>query len=206
MTVPSREEAVRLLLSLDPPAWHLRHSRAVAEVAAWLARRIAQSSSAPRLDRRLVETAALLHDVDKALPKGARRPGMRHGEAGATWLAEHGHPELLEAVSLHPVTVLVTADGAAALARAPLEVRVVAYADKRARQRVVAMTDRFARWTRRHRDGWSPETTAVVWGRARDLEREVCGLAACRPEDVARLAWTGPALASARATIVRATP
>lgn len=196
MTVPSREEAVRLLLSLDPPPWHLRHSRAVAEVAAWLAHRVARAAPERRIDRRLVESAALLHDVDKALPKG-RRPAARHGEAGALWLAEHGHGELFEAVSLHPVTRLLADRGAAALARASLEARIVAYADKRARQRVVSMADRFERWTRRHQGGWSPEVAARIWHRAQALEIEVCGLAGCPPEDVARLAWTGPALAAA---------
>jgi hypothetical protein len=198
MTVPSREEAVRLLLSLDPPMWHLRHSSAVAEVAAWLAHRIARSSPERHLDRRLVETAALLHDVDKALPKVARPP-LRHGAAGSAWLAAHGHGELVEAVSLHPVTRLVTDAGAAALGRASLEARIVAYADKRARQRVVSMADRFERWTRRHQGGWSPEVAARIWERAQVLETEVCGLAGCRPEDVTRLGWTGPVLAAALA-------
>src|SRR6266571_2941707 len=66
MTVPSRSEAASLLLSLDPPAWHERHSRAVAEVAGWLAARAQRAGRT--VDRRLVEAAALLHDVDKVLP------------------------------------------------------------------------------------------------------------------------------------------
>ncbi len=45
MSVPSRRAAAALLLSLDPPAWHLRHARAVAEVAAFLAARAAARAS-----------------------------------------------------------------------------------------------------------------------------------------------------------------
>src|SRR5262245_4196584 len=63
MTVPGRVEAASLLLSLDPPTWFLRHARAVAEVAGFLAARIDDDGVA--VDRRLVEAAALLHDVDK---------------------------------------------------------------------------------------------------------------------------------------------
>src|SRR4051812_525875 len=66
MSVPDRVEAARLLLRLQPPPWHLRHSRAVAETAAWLAARIA--ARAIPVDRRLVESAALLHDIDKLIP------------------------------------------------------------------------------------------------------------------------------------------
>ncbi len=61
MTVPGRVEAAELLLSLDPPTWFLRHARAVAEVAGWLGARIAAAGTT--IDRRLVEAAALLHDV-----------------------------------------------------------------------------------------------------------------------------------------------
>ena len=66
MTVPGRVDAAALLLSLDPAPWALRHARAVAEVAGWLAARAAGRGTA--VDRRLVEAAALLHDVDKLLP------------------------------------------------------------------------------------------------------------------------------------------
>ena len=69
--MPGRVEAASLLLSLDPPPWFVRHARAVAEVAGWLAARIETRGVA--IDRRLVESAALLHDVDKALPPTTRR-------------------------------------------------------------------------------------------------------------------------------------
>jgi hypothetical protein len=55
-----------MLLSLDPPPWHLRHARAVAEIAGWLAARA--EARGLGVDRRVVEAAALLHDVDKILP------------------------------------------------------------------------------------------------------------------------------------------
>lgn len=197
MTAPSREEAVRLLLSLDPPAWHLRHSRVVGEVAGWLARRIALANPSLQIDRGLTEAAGLLHDVDKALPR-AHRTDLRHGAAGARWLCDHGHPELAEPVSLHPVTVLATEAGLAALAAASLEARVVAYADKRGRQRMVSMEARFARWTQRHPKGWSARVVAETWQRAVALEGEICALAGCAPDEVRRLAWVGPAVARAR--------
>src|SRR5436309_1608109 len=104
MSVPDRVEAARLLLSLNPPPWHLRHSRAVAETAGWLAARIAARGVPVRRD--VVEAAALLHDVDKLLPLDDPAKALSHGDAGADWLTRHGHPELARAVANHPVTRL----------------------------------------------------------------------------------------------------
>lgn len=149
MSIPGRAEAVALLLSLDPPAWHLRHSRAVAEVAAWLAARAADRGLT--VDRALVESAALLHDTDKALPRDDPLRALPHGEGSARWLAAHGFAELAPVVVGHPVSRL--ADEAwwrRWNAEASLEARLVAYADKRAGQRLESMAARFASWRRRY--------------------------------------------------------
>ena len=127
MTVPDRIEAARLLRSLEPPDWLLRHSRAVAEVAAFLAARTAQHGG--HVDRTLAETAALMHDTDKALPATDPLRRLPHGYGSARWLAERGHDELGPAVEHHPVTRLL--DGAwfdAWLRGSRLEDRIVAYA------------------------------------------------------------------------------
>lgn len=220
MSVPSREEAARLLLSLDPPDWHLRHSRAVAEIAGWLALRVERTgwgsaargsaargahrrpSGASTVDRGVVEAAALLHDVDKAMSASART-AIAHGEAGAAWLRGLGFPELEEAVVLHPVTLLVDRRGTDRVLHASIEARIVAYADKRAGQRLESMASRFAGWRRRHPhsrggDGWDPRMAATAWQGAAELERGVCELTGCRPDDVGRLRWTGAAFAAAR--------
>jgi predicted hydrolase (HD superfamily) len=197
MTVPGRVEAAELLLSLDPPAWQVRHARAVAEVASWLAARI-ETRGGP-IDRRLVEAAALLHDVDKALPRTDPAKRLAHGEGSADWLARKGHPELGGAVAAHPVTRLLDRDWAERLlTAAPVEWHVVAYADKRAGQRLESMTARFASWRRRYPDSWSAAELAAVERRAAELEAIVCRAAGARPDDVRRLAWVGRALHEAR--------
>jgi hypothetical protein len=192
MTVPGRVEAAALLLSLGPPAWFLRHSRGAAEVAAWLAAR--GEAAGVGLDRRLVEAAALLHDVDKLLSDGDPASRLPHGEGSAEWLARHGHPELGPAVIGHPVTRLAADRAEAWLRSASLEERIVAYADKRAAQRFMSMDERFARWHRRHRGGWSTQKPALVASRAKRLEAGVCRACGVKPDEVRRLRWTGSAL------------
>jgi hypothetical protein len=205
MTVPGRVEAASLLLSLDPPVWFIRHARAVAEVAGWLAVRIRANGVA--VDRRLVETAALLHDADKVLPAGDPVRALPHGEGSAAWLTQRGHPELAEAVAGHSVTRLLDRDAFDRWAdSATHEERIVAYADKRAGQRLEPMDARFAAWRRRY--GAPPSDREAVardegsWrpvrARADRLEADVCRAAGVAPWEVGRLAWTGEALRAAR--------
>jgi putative nucleotidyltransferase with HDIG domain len=198
MSVPTRTAAAAVLLELDPPPWAVRHARAVAEVAGWLAARIAARGTT--VDRRLVETAALLHDVDKILPPDDPARALPHGDGSAAWLSARGYPELARAVANHPVTRL--ADDARYrtwAAFASREERIVAYADKRAGQRLVSMEARFASWSKRYPRGWDEATAAKVRARATRLEADVCRAAGVRPDEVRRLAWTGPALRRARA-------
>ena len=175
MTVPSRSAAAALLLSLDPPPWALAHARAVAEVAAWLARRI-EAQGMP-VDRRAVEAAALLHDVDKLLPPDDPARALPHGDGSAAWLTRHGHPELARPVAGHPVTRLV--DGEAHrrwAAFASREERIVAYADKRAGQHLESMAARFA--------SWAPTLPGDL-GRTRPGARSTRARRAWRPTSVA---------------------
>lgn len=208
MTLPGPVEAASLLLSLDPPPWLLRHARAVAEVAGWLAARIDAQGVA--IDRRLVEAAALLHDIDKALPPDDPAYALPHGEGSAAWLTQAGHGELARSVASHPVTWL--RDGERFhhwAAFASREERVVAYADKRAGQQLESMVARFASWRRRYppmtgeaRDGaWDEAAFAAVRSRATWLEADVCRAAGVAPHEVRRLAWTGPALRRARRSL-----
>jgi len=204
MTVPGRVEAASLLLSLEPEAWFARHSRAVAEVAGWLAARIAERGLA--VDRRLVESAALLHDADKALPVHDPMRALPHGEGSAAWLTAAGHPELARAVARHPVTRL--RDGETFrwwAAFASREERIVAYADKRAGQRLDSMDARFASWRRRyplsapgHNGAWDDAAYVAVRRRAERLEADVCRAAGVAPDQVLRLRWTEVALRAAR--------
>ena len=197
MTIPSRSEAAHLLRSLDPPEWFLRHACAVADVASWLALRATANGRA--VDRPLVDVAALLHDIDK-LPAAGAPAALRHGDGSAAWLEARGWPELAAVVRDHPVTRLAEPDYEAWVHAAPLEARIVAYADKRAGQRLEPMTRRFAAWHRRYpTGGWDDAVAALAEARARELERVVCAAAAVDPADVRRLRWSRRALWEAAA-------
>jgi hypothetical protein len=212
MTVPARREAASLLLSLDPPEWYLRHACAVADVAGWLAAAI--NARGGHVDAAAVEAAALLHDVDK-LPAVGRSSGVRHGEGSAAFLESRGLPELAVLVRDHPVTRLAGDEDRIRLLAAPLEARIVAYADKRAGQHLQTMEQRFGSWRRRYpitpaearagegdprppkRAAWTDEEVARIQSRAEELELEVCRAAGIEPPDVHRLRWSRRSLREA---------
>jgi putative nucleotidyltransferase with HDIG domain len=174
----------------------MRHATVVAELASFLAYR-AQAHGL-RVDRRLAETAALLHDVDKAFRDDDPRKRLPHGRAGAEYVAAAGHPELARAVASHPVMRLGEDDAETWLVEAPLEERIVSYADKRGTQRVVSLDQRFERWHRAH-----PGKTAwldVAHERARRMEAVLCEEIGVAPGEIERLRWVGEAQARSAST------
>jgi predicted hydrolase (HD superfamily) len=190
MSIPSRTEAAAILRGLAPNEKLLNHSAAVAEVCAFLCAALTRNGVALSSD--LAEGAALLHDLDKALPTGDPYRTLGHGAGGAAWLRDHDLGELAEAVTSHPVWVLGRAESYEAWAAGiSLEARLVAYADKRAVQDLVSLHDRFERWNRRYPGN---PMEPIAHKRARRLEREICAAAGIGRDDVARLPWVDAAM------------
>jgi putative nucleotidyltransferase with HDIG domain len=194
MAIPSRLAAAGLLLALRPMDGILEHSMVTADVASFLAD--AAGRVGHPVDQALVETASLLHDLDKALPADDPLRALGHGHAGARWLEANGHAELAPAVDTHPVGRLVERPYAEWVTVTTLEQRLVAYADKRSQRRVVTLDERFARWVRKHPE--SEEQLRLARQRAAELEAEICDLAHVRPDEVRRLAWAEDAVRMAR--------
>ena len=122
-----------------------------------------------------METAALLHDLDKALATDDPLRTLGHGHAGARWLIDRGFGELAPAVDSHPVGRLNDGPYEDWVRSTTIEQRIVAYADKRAHQRVVTLDRRFGRWTRRH-----PENAlGLVMARERAALLEAEDLRSC---------------------------
>lgn len=140
-----------------------------------------------------MESAALLHDIDKLLPADHPLKPLGHGDAGARWLAERGYEELARPVANHPVSRLSDEARYQRWASfASREERIVAYADKRAEDRLVSLDERFQGWAQRY------PAVQVARARADRLEHDVCSAAGVAPDQVGRLRWAGPALARAR--------
>lgn len=117
------------------------HSEGVRRVAA-AAALLVRKAGIPT-DVRLVEIAALLHDIDKL---ETRASGERHGIVGARWLTERGFPELAVPVASHPLMCLLDEE------RYPIgwPSVLVSLADKHVTGRFVSIDERLDDMARRH--------------------------------------------------------
>jgi putative nucleotidyltransferase with HDIG domain len=181
------DDARRLLASLDLPRGIVVHSEGVAAVAAEAALMV-QQAGIP-IDVRLVEVAALLHDIDK--PETRHDPDQ-HGRAAARRLSEMGHPDLAVPIASHPLACLLDEE------RYPIgwPSVIVALADKHVAQCFVTIDERLDDMASRY-----PEYRGAIESARRPahaLEQELADVLGATVADVVerlRAAWQAAAAA-----------
>lgn len=133
MTIPSRQECLAIMKRESMPPHIQKHCFTVARIALYLGGLL--NRNGVRLDLRLVESAALLHDIAKA---PSLTTGESHGHLGAEMLLKMGFAPLAPIVRDH-----VYLDASAV--EAPLtETVLVNYSDKRVKHdQVVTIAERF---------------------------------------------------------------
>ena len=181
MVVPGRDQAMQLLDSLDLPDGIVVHSHGVARVAAEAARLVA-TAGVP-VDVRLVEVAALLHDIDKL---ETRQGEGIHGQVAAERLAAMGFEELMAPVASHPVTCLLD-DRCFPRGWASV---IVSVADRHVAQAFMTIDERIDDMKVRH-PAYAADLDAARRP-ANALEIELCDAAGLPPDDVVerlRTAW-----------------
>jgi hypothetical protein len=195
MSIPTRVEAAAILARVVTKQRLIDHLASSAEVCAFMC--AAMKERGVDVNSDLAESAALLHDIDKALPPDDPYRELGHGAAGGQWLIDHGYAELADPVRRHPVTLIADAPSYEEWSAAnSLEAKLANYSDKRSLQDLVSLDERFERWYRRYPDD---PRTAVAHDRFRRLEGELCALAGVTPDEVERVAWVDGALRQARA-------
>lgn len=181
------DDARRLLASLDLPHGIVVHSEGVAAIAAEAALMV-QQAGIP-IDVRLVEVAALLHDIDK--PETRDDPDQ-HGRAAARRLTEMGHADLAVPIVSHPLACLLDEE------RYPIgwPSVIVALADKHVAQCFVTIDERLDDMARRY-----PEYRGEIESARRPahaLEQELADVLGASVLDVVarlRVAWETSAAA-----------
>lgn len=182
MKIPSRKEACRLLCDMEMLAHIQDHSLQVCSVALFLADRLKPSGI--RLNRDLVESAALLHDITKTRSLATRE---NHAHTGGALLAAMGYHEVGDIVRQH--VMLDDYDGGGP----PAEAHIVNYADKRVlHDKVVSLEKRKAYILERY--GTEPAARQRIlhmWEKTEQLEHRIFDYLSFLPYDLGKLIETG---------------
>jgi putative nucleotidyltransferase with HDIG domain len=162
--IPAKSECYRLMSQMGMLEHIARHSLQVCEVAMALADALPEGPR-PR-DRKLIQAAALLHDITKTR---SFQSGENHAESGGRHLREIGFPGVGEIVRQHVRLDAYRWEGPVT------ETEIVNYADKRVlHDRIVGLQERMNYILDRY-GGRIQERERIRWliGRTRELEFKI---------------------------------
>lgn len=185
MNIPTREECLKLLNEYKVNESIQRHSKAVAKVAVFLAKKLKENGV--EININLVEAAGLLHDSLKAVSfthfEGlseeelkktkelqAKYPETGHAEAAYLELKDK-YPEVARVVRVHTPKHILQAT--------TLEEKLVNYADKRVlHDKIVALKDRAKHYREKYGFIMSDET-AMAYAK---LEKQIFDTIGIQPD------------------------
>ncbi len=171
-------DAWRILLEANPPAWVLRHSAAVARLAVAMAR-LARQQGHP-IDIEIVHAGAILHDVGRSITQD-----VRHASLGADLLREHHNIE----ANLTAIVERHTGGGIDAQEARKLGLPERNYIPHTLEEKLVCHADNLyagdKRVTMEHqREKYLARDLASAWTRIEALHTEITAILGIDPQEV----------------------
>lgn len=179
--IPTDDQITALWDTYHVPLQKRQHLTLVDRVALFFAKKIQEKISQP-IDEKLLHAAALLHDIDKAVPPIA---GERHPDTAVRILENEGMGEVVRLVRKHPLHAICDPD----LAPVTWEEKILYLADKMVKYEIITVDKRFNLW--RAEEDLPAEGRQVLeksYPLVKKLEKELLDLIGIQPADVAKLA------------------
>jgi len=181
MRIPSKEDCYKLMYETGMLPNIVAHSLQVCRVAVFLSDHLEKQGI--KLNRELIETSALLHDITKTR---SLKTGEIHSLTGAELIGGMGYPEVAYIIGHHVVVDENFITGQ------PTEVEIVNFADKRVlHDRIVSLQARMdyilAKYVKNPGD---KERIMQNWFRAKALEKKLFDLLPFSPDDLDSLLCT----------------
>ena len=178
--IPSDKQVSELWDRYSLPEQKQIHVALVARVAVFLGHKI-NIETGEKINLKLLEAAALLHDIDKAVQK---LPGERHPDSAVRVLREEGMDEIADIVATHSLHEILER----ATTPKTWEQKLLYLADKMVKYDIVGVDQRFALW----RAEQLPPDAVIVLDKSypivKKLEQEVFTLCHISLDDVVKLA------------------
>lgn len=179
--IPDHDTILALWNTYTLPEYKQNHSRLVAKLAVWFATELAKRDPSFAVDIPLLESAALLHDIDKMAPK---LEGEHHPDAGVRILREGGYTELADLVRTHPLHAILDQT----ISPKTWEQKLLYLADKMVKHSIITVDERFALWRAEQLPKEAVEILDRSYPLVKALEADVCTRLGIRPEEAALLA------------------
>jgi putative nucleotidyltransferase with HDIG domain len=178
--IPTIDQAKQLWDTYQLPQAKRLHVTLVAKVAVFLARKLIEEHTEIQINIPLLESAALLHDIDKAIPK---LEGEQHPDAGVRVLREQGLSEVATLVATHPVHMLLSPDNGPK----SWEEKLLFLADKMVKYEVLTVDKRFELWLAEPLPEAVKKELRLIYPQVKQLENEVFNLIHLDPVDLVKL-------------------
>lgn len=166
--IPTEEQAKKLWDKYNLPQRKRQHVTLVAKVALFFVERMSALTHQP-INASLLRAAALLHDIDKNVPK---LPGERHPDAGVRILREEGMEEVASLVKTHPLHAILDP----AISPKTIEEKLLFLADKMVKYEVIGLDERFRLWNEEHVPAEEQQVLDAAYPKVKDLQRDVRNL------------------------------
>ena len=175
MRFPRQETCFRLFCEMKMLDHIAAHSIQVCRVATFLADQLGYADQPGK--RRLIRSAALLHDITKTRSFETRE---NHAATGARLLAERGYPEVARIVGQHVRLDAYPGTGV------PGEAEIVNYADKRVlHDRIATLQDRMSYIVQKYgQDVANRERILWLWKKTEHMERRIFRSLSFAPVDL----------------------
>lgn len=179
--IPTENQAKALWEKYHLPEKKRIHVSLVARVAVFLASECQKKITGYRINIPLLFVSALLHDIDKAIPK---LPGEQHPDTGVRVLREEGMDEVADIVKTHSLHSILDPK----IRPATWEEKLLYLADKTVKLQIITVDERFKLWNDEHLPSDAQHTLDTCYPLVKALEKEVLDLIEIKSEDIARLA------------------
>lgn len=179
--VPSVQDAKSMWDKYALPEVKRNHCIWVSRLAVWLSSALHKQDPSIEVNQPLLEVAALLHDIDNAIPK---LPGERHPDTGVRILHENQYGEVADLVKTHPLHAILDQT----LAPKTWEEKILYLSDKMVKHTIITVDERFRLWKSESLPRSAVQELDEAYPRVKALEQEVCIVLRVRPEDIVLLA------------------
>lgn len=174
--IPTDQEIQKLWDDYELPPYKRNHCLLVTRVALWFARQLSTKKGL-KVNTKLLEAAALLHDIDKMIPK---QKGEHHPDTGVRVLRDAGFLEVSKLIRTHPLHAILDPT----IAPKIIEEKLLYLADKMVKHTIITVDERFALW---RKENLPPAAVAILdatYPKVKALEQEICSSVGVDPGEI----------------------